>query len=52
MLGTFPKDFPIWQLPKCAISQVHIANCTFGGLPLRKLSLGKSPLGKCLWEST
>ena len=27
-------------------------NLTFGKWPLGKLSHGKSPLGKCLWEST
>ena len=29
-----------------------LENCTFGKMCLRKLSLEKSPLGKCLWENT
>ena len=27
-------------------------NCKFGKVPLTKLSLGKSSLGKCLWKNT
>ena len=85
MLGTFPCGnfprvlshvatsqgyFPMWQLPKCAISQaatpilspalgshcilrrLRRPNLTFwiGKLPLGKLSLVKSHLGKCVWK--